>query len=392
MVAPYLRAVLRFWWVVVLCAVLVGALGTLTVAQSSFTASQLYRVNASDSESARATQLTQTLSRIIDSDQIYRRAAEASGTSTEDLKGRTVVSVVTDTEILSISVTAPTAEQAAGGVADLNEAIRVVLLDDGRAQYADAGTNANGALLSGALRDPAAEEARRTAIGTATADRQNSALAASAQLNRIGNPSAPIRAGLGPVSRAVLGTAAGAALGLLLTSIFGPSMVRVRSRRDLALVFPAVEAYDRDGLTRIAVRLRGARPSSIAVLSVSSRRRSGRVEYAAGFARTLQRALEHEGVPAAVRSEPRSAEPAKEATQSLSRAEIVRLHELQQVQPRGRGGVPRPTVTITQLHERDIRFGGPVADLVIVINGSRVRDFLRVRRELPDVPMMAVVS
>lgn len=389
MVAPYLRAVLRFWWVVVLCAVAGTALAALALTQSSFTATQLYRVNAADSESARATQLTQTLSRVVDSDEIYKQAAGTAGTTPADLKSRTVIAVVTDTEILSISVTAGSAAAAADQVGDLNEAIRVVLLDEGRSQYADAGDNANGALMSGALRDPAAEEARRTAIGTATAERQNSALATSAQLNRVGDPAPPIRAGLGPTSRAALGAGAGAAVGLLLTSVFGPALVRVRSRRDLAVVFPPVEAYDHEGIARIAARLRSNTPRSIAVLSIAKKRRRGRVEHAAGFARSLQKALENEGIPAALRSEPRTGEPQKEITSVLAREDIVRF---QQIAPRSRGGSARPAVTISSHNDRQTRFGGPAADLVVVINGTRVRDFLRVRRDLTDVPMMAVIS
>lgn len=385
MAAPYLRAVMRFWWVVVALAVLGAALGALTASESSFVTTQLYRVNAADSESARATQLTQTLSRIIDSDEIYKQAAVPARTTPADLKSRTVVAVVTDTEILSISVTAPTPEAASSDVDDLNEAVRVVLLDDGRSQYADAGTNANGALSSGALRDPAAEEARRTAIGTATAERQNAALAASAQLNRVGDASAPVRAGLSRTGRAALGAGAGIAVGLLLTSIFGPSLVRVRSRRDLAVVFPPIEAYDHDGVARIAARLRGHTPRSIAVLAVPQRRRSAaRADYAAGFARTLAKALENEGIPAAVRSST-TADPTKEVTRLLGREDMARVAQYGS----RLGGRP---VTITHHLSRSSRFGGPAVDLVVVINGTRVRDFLRVRRDLSDVPMMAVIS
>ena len=388
-IAPYLRAALRFWWVVVLVAVLGGGTAYLGSGQTSWTSTQLFRVNANDSESARATQLTQTLSRVVDSDEVFARAGAATDTDANSFRGRTVVAAVTDTEILSVTVTAPDPTAATDDVRAFDEAVRVVLLDQGRSLYLDAGAAANGAISSGGLADPAAEEARRTQIGQSTAEQQNSALAASAQLSRIGDVGAPIRAGLGGGARLALGTAAGAALGLLLVIVFGPGLLTVRRRSDLDTVQPPIEMFDRNGARRIAARLRGRPPRVIAIVSLArdrdERTAEGHGEVAPTFAAALREAFIAQGVKASV-GNPRLLEIPERPTEQLSRAELA--HHRSQVVP---SSARREVAILHGTPREELDAETLDVDLVVLVDGHRVRDYQRARSRLTHVPMMAVV-
>jgi len=99
--------VARRWWPVVVIPALAGALfGVYSSTASPYSSVALLKVNSANPAGQTDTLAAQTALRILQSDDVFTRAREVLGPSATGLQARTDLSKVTDTNLISITVSA----------------------------------------------------------------------------------------------------------------------------------------------------------------------------------------------------------------------------------------------------------------------------------------------
>lgn len=271
-VARYIAAA-RHWWPLVVIPALLGAMfGVWSSSTSPYTSTVLLQVNASSPQGQTNETAAQTALRIIESDEVFNRAREVLGESGAGLRARTELARITDTELLSVQVSAPTAEQAERETDAVTAAGLEVIQALAQQQF-DAIDQAGGrALGDGVLDDGAAELARLQALGQAAANRQDAAQIASLLLTRVGEPQAAYQTGLGATTAGAIGLLVGLIPGIVLAVLYGRRFGRVRRPADVLEAIARAEVRDRSGITRIAGRCAGRPAPLIGMLSMSGAR------------------------------------------------------------------------------------------------------------------------
>lgn len=247
---------LRRRWYLVAVGLLVGAVAGVTVGlMSPYRAEVLVRVTAASPDGEAVAEAVQTVLVLVDTDDVFNDAAARSGQDPADLRDRTRTQVTgTGSDLITIAVTADSPEQAqADAVTISDSALRLVatIADQSLAVLEGAGDRA---INSGRLRDQAAEDARRVGIGQAVAARQGDALATAVLVDQVGQVQGATRALGSPAVIGAVGAVAGTLAGAFVAAAVGTRRARIRTLRDLHDGVPSVEAYGRDGITRVAAR------------------------------------------------------------------------------------------------------------------------------------------
>ena len=250
------------WWVVVLVLVVLGAAaGFASSKLSPYKSDVLFRINTDSPDSTRVTQLAQTSVRLVDADRVYDSAAAQVGISSRDLRNKTVVGWISDSELITITVEGPTAEASQRYADAFAAAASAQVRDLAEGQLADSRNGTDAVLATGSLEDRVAEDARRQALGQATATRQDSALASAVLLTQIGGVSPAVHSGVSPVVGAFAGAAGGAAVGVLFALTLGARIGRVRRRSDVLSAVPSASVLSLEQVpTLIDTALQGEAP------------------------------------------------------------------------------------------------------------------------------------
>ena len=259
----------RHWWPVVLIPALLGAMfGVWSSVSSPYSSTVLLRVNAAGPQVGDAELAAQTALRIIDSDEVFNRAREVLGASGVGLRARTDLARITDTDLLSVQVSAPTAEQAAREVATVTAAGLETVQKLAQQQFEAIDQTGTRALVDGVLDDSAAELARLQALGAVAANRQDAALAAALLLTQVGEPQAAYQAGLPPSTAGMIGLLACAVPGVAGAVLYGRRFGHVRRPADVLEALPRAEVYGRRGITRVAGRCASGQAPLVGILAV----------------------------------------------------------------------------------------------------------------------------
>ncbi len=264
-VLPLLRA--RWPWLVAATALGIAG-GALAGGSSTYTATAVLRLNDSGQDALRTKQIAQTAERQARSVDAISRAARQRGTTPEDLGPRIKATWEQDTDLVDVTATSTSAQAA---VLDAN-AVAFALIEQAESVSArrleNVRDDAGEVLRLGRVADKAAEAARREALGTTLAGRQNSAISDAAFVY-VSQPA--VDAGPAGPSRLVsggLGAVGGLLLGVVAVLLAGLGRRRVRSVAELRSLSPDLRLLESTQAGEVAGALLERGRSTLAVLAL----------------------------------------------------------------------------------------------------------------------------
>jgi hypothetical protein len=266
-VAGFALAARRWWPVVVTAALLGGLLGMAATSHPTYSSTLLVRVLALTSDGIGFENASQTALQLMQSDEVFQRAAEVVGGDSGALRTRTAVTRITETDLLEVNVSAPSADQAKREATSIASAGRELMQDLSEEQVAAAALSSDRAVVSGVLPNGAAELARQQELGKSAAARQDVGLATAISLSPVGSPDS-VRSGLSRSFGAAIGIVAGALLGIGGAWAFGRRFGRLRRVGDVRTILPGARVVERRGLAGIAHRYSDRSRSLISVLAL----------------------------------------------------------------------------------------------------------------------------
>lgn len=262
---------LRMWWPIVAASAVLGtAVGVVAAEGAPYSATAYVRVDTT-ANPIQSLQIVSTALQLLDSDPIYTRVVGDSRAALNELRARTTIGVRDAGEVLSITIVAPTPEQAEVETERFAAESLSYLQVRADEQFAAVTLLGQQALADGALPNPEAEEFRLQRVGTNLADGQDSAFRISLFWTRLGGVQTPVKLGLSTMLAGPVGAVVGALVGFVGALVLGVRRRRVRSVSDLAPIGPAIKAYDpqeqSDGLMRVAARCATLDRPLVAVLA-----------------------------------------------------------------------------------------------------------------------------
>lgn len=244
---PWGRSVLnalRRWIVVPIVLAMVGAAAGLVAGSlAKPSAEALLRVDSSAADGTAMKMVQESTMLEMDTAPVYNRAASASGTTAAELRARTQIAAVPDSQLITITVTAGTAEEAvaqADAIADTAIGLNQTRIDTELKQL----TQSTRDLISGSkLGDNAAEQARVSRLGDTLGQNQSNLVVGSRNLVLVhGAEAASLLPS--PVLLAGLGLVAGALLGCVIALLLGARRGRIQSVRELRQLYPTASVVD----------------------------------------------------------------------------------------------------------------------------------------------------
>lgn len=262
---------LRMWWTVVAASAVLGAaVGVVAAEGAPYSATAYVRVDTT-ANPIQSLQIVSTALQLLDSDPIYSRVVGPSREALNELRSRTTVGVRDAGEVLSITIVAPTPEQAELETERFAAESLNYLQVRANEQFADVTRLGQEALTEGALPDPAAEQFRLQRVGTNLADGQDSAYRISLFWTRLGGVQTPVKLGIPTSLAGPVGAVVGVLVGFVGTLLLGVRRRRIRYLSDLLPITPRIKAYgphdQSDGLLRVAARCATLDRPLVAVLA-----------------------------------------------------------------------------------------------------------------------------
>lgn len=244
---PWGRSVLnalRRWIIVPIVLALVGAAAGLvagTAAKPS--AEALLRVDSAATDGTAMKMVQESTMLEMDTAPIYNAAANKTGTSPADLRARTKIAAVPDTQLITVTVTASTVQDAVKGADALADAainINQNRIDTELEQLTDSTRD----LITGSkLTNADAEQARVSRLGDTLGQNQSNLVVGSRNLVLVHG--AEVASLLPPpLLLGVLGGIAGALLGGVIALLLGARRGRIQSARELHQLYPNASVVD----------------------------------------------------------------------------------------------------------------------------------------------------
>ena len=241
------RAVRRLWVLPLLLAILGAGAGAWAGDAAQPSAEALVRVDTVADDSEAMSRAVQTVVQELDTAPVFAAAAEQTGGTGTELRQRTQIAPATDSQVLTITVTAPSIEQAVKET----DAIVAVAIDQGNDQrnreLAQITQETRELIAESKLTDRDAERARVASLGDALAASQANLLANSRQLSVL-SPAAQSGVTPSPVLLAALGVVGGTMAGLALALFAGARRGRVKSARELRRLYPHLPVLEQQDL------------------------------------------------------------------------------------------------------------------------------------------------
>ncbi len=243
---PWGRSVLsalRRWIILpVGLAILGAALGLWIGTQAKPSAAVLLRVESSAVDGAAMKTVQESTVLELDTAPIYSAAA-GSDTTAGELRSRTAIAAVPDSQLITITVTAPTADQAVRE-ADVISDVAIAANDARITRDLKKITDDTRKLISdNRLPDNAAEQSRVARLGDNLGQSQSNLIVGSRSLILVHGaelstlfPS--------PMVLGTLGLVAGALLGGAIAILVGARRGRIRSSRELQRLYPRAAVID----------------------------------------------------------------------------------------------------------------------------------------------------
>ena len=244
---PWGRSVLnalRRWIIIPIALGLVGAAaGLVAGSMSKPSAEALLRVESTAADGTAMKIVQESTMLELDTAPIYNAAADETGTTPADLRARTQIAAVPDSQLISITVTAGNTEDAikqADAIADT----AIKSNEDRIEAELDQVTAATRQLIVGnKLSDTNAEQARVTRLGDTLGQNQSNLVVGSRNLVLLhsAEPSSllPSQLLLG-----ALGLVAGAMLGGVIAVLLGARRGSIQSVKELRQLYPNAAVVD----------------------------------------------------------------------------------------------------------------------------------------------------
>ena len=231
----------RWWWIPTTLALLGVLVGVAAGLNSPKSATAIVSVQITSENPDALRQATQSAMTEVSTQEVFSNAAKARNINPTALRSRSEISIVPDSTMLAIKVTADTADAAA---ADAN-ALAKAGVDQSASRMQNqlkALTQNTETLISGqGLRDTQAERTRITQLGGALAQSQQNLLTQSRQLTLLQSASAADATSTSPVLLGLMGLIGGSLLGLAFTLLFGGRRGRMNSMREMRRLYPNLE-------------------------------------------------------------------------------------------------------------------------------------------------------
>ncbi|SDS94885.1 hypothetical protein [Microlunatus soli] len=235
---------LRRWLVLpIVLAALGAAAGLYAGSRAKPSAEAILRAESSAVDGAAMKIVQQSAVLELDTASVYQAAAKASGSTAADLRTRTQIAAVPDSQLISVTVTASTESQA---IAQADAIVHTALTANDRRTEAelDSVTASTRKLVKhGKLPDADAEQARVARLGDTLGQNQSELVIGGRSLTLLQGaeassllPSAKLLGALGLLAGALLGSAVALFLGL--------RRGRIQSARELHQLYPQAAVVD----------------------------------------------------------------------------------------------------------------------------------------------------
>ena len=258
----------RWWPVVVTMALLGGLLGVAASSSPTYTSTALVRILSLTPDGQGFENTQQTALLLMQTDEVFQRAAEIVGEDSAALRSRTAVTRVTETDLLEIDVAGKSQAQTVREAGSIASAGRELMQDLSKDQVAQAALSSDRAIVSGVLPNGAAELARQQELGKAAGTRQDVGLATALSLSPVGTPQST-RAGLPRSIAVAIGILVGLLLGIAGAWLYGRRFGRLRRVGDVRAALPNAGAIDAGRLAGVAHRYSERGKSLISVLALT---------------------------------------------------------------------------------------------------------------------------
>ena len=244
---PWGRSVLhalRRWIILPIALGLIGAAAGLVAGDAAKpSAEALLRVESAASDGTGMQIVLESTVLELDTAPIYTAAAEETGTTPADLRARTQIAAVTDSQLITITVTAATAEEAvaqADAIADTAIAVNEQRID---AELAEVTQSTRELITDSKLADADAEQARVSRLGDTLGQNQSNLVAGSRSLVLVHGAEASTLLP-SPVLLAALGLVAGVLLGAVFAILLGARRGTIQTGRELHQLYPNAAVVD----------------------------------------------------------------------------------------------------------------------------------------------------
>lgn len=234
-------SILRLRWRWLAAAFLLGLLGGgLTTGPTGYDATAIMEVTSSSADSLRIKQLGQTVESTGTSSVVVAEAARRRGISPTDLASRLKIVWKEDSDVVNITVRAPSARAALLQANAVAAAIGTINERQSADQVAEISRAGDDLLRSGKLADRGAETTRKAELGSAIATQQSDAVGDSAAVQLVGPARTANASGIPRPVGAALGGFGLAALAAAFAVIIPFRRRRVRGVQELEALMPGV--------------------------------------------------------------------------------------------------------------------------------------------------------
>jgi hypothetical protein len=233
----------RWAFIPILVAGLLASAGWLvgTIAKPSAESLLIVQTDALDSQGMDRD--TESAALTLSTATAFERAAQRAGVDVSDLRSRTRIGAQPNTQIVAITVTAPTTQQAVREANAIADSALAAGTERVAAQLDQITDRAKGLIDDHHADNGAAERARLARLGDILATEQTAAVNSAQQLELL-QKAEPARSVPSPPLMAAMGAIAGALLGLAAAQFLGVRRGPVISGRELSQLYPEVTVID----------------------------------------------------------------------------------------------------------------------------------------------------
>jgi capsular polysaccharide biosynthesis protein len=253
-----INAVRRWAYIPIQLATLGAVTGGLVGMAARPSAEALVSVRSTAVDGAGLERATETAALAMNTTTLFRRAAGEAAVDPDDLRSRTKIGVMPNTQTISVTVTATTSEQAAREATALADAA-VELGSAGVPNELRRITDEMRKLIrEHAVPSTAAEQARLARLGEEVANQQSAVLAGGEELSFL-QEGAPARVVPSTSVLVAMGALVGVLLGLGVAQLLGVRRGTVQSGRELAQLYPeasVIHTADLRGMLALEPRVK----------------------------------------------------------------------------------------------------------------------------------------
>jgi hypothetical protein len=252
------NAVRRWAYIPILLTVLGGVIGSLVGMAARPSAEALVSVRSAAVDAPGLQRAAESAAFAVNTMPVFTEAARKASADPGDLRSRTKIGAKPNTQIISVTVTAPTSEQAVREADAVAEAAVSLGSADVPGELRRVTEEIRALIREHPLSRPAAEQARLARLGDELATRQSEVLANGQQLTLL-QEAEPARLVPATPILAAMGALVGMLLGLGFAQLLGVRRGTVQSGRELVRLYPeasVIQTADLRGMLALEPRVK----------------------------------------------------------------------------------------------------------------------------------------